>query len=103
MGNQSSGPLSVCPTRVGEAMLEAAMQVERGAEGGGAWWRCAGGREPCRGSEEVEAGETGLELGFCQDYLNLHLCYNPSVLPVLSSRSAFSDLGLITDRFENML
>ena len=42
-GNQSSGPLSVCPTRAGEAMLEAAMQAERGAEGGGAGWRCAGG------------------------------------------------------------
>ena len=34
-GNQSSGPLILCPTRAGEALLEAAKQAERAAEGGG--------------------------------------------------------------------
>ena len=72
------------PARAGEPMLEAVKQAEGGAGSGGEGWRCAGEREPCSGEEGLEAGEAGLEWGFCQDYLNLQLCLNHSVLPVVT-------------------
>ena len=46
---------------------------------------CRGeGAVPCSGEEGLEAGEAGLEWGFFQDYLNLQLCHNHSVLPVVT-------------------